>query len=199
MEDIQTPSTCSMDGCDRPVFCRGWCSAHYSRWRRHGDPTFTTRQPPQVNVAEKRCPRCSKVKQIDQFGLRPNGKPRGYCRECDAAYLSEYAATPNGKERRRVGRSRWNESNHDYFLRYRYGITAEDYANLLDMQGGCCAICGTDTPGGRDKVWHVDHCHDTLKVRGLLCGLCNRGLGQFKDDLDRLRSAVAYLELHERS
>ena len=195
--DTTSPSgVCLVDGCGKPVFCRGWCSAHYSRWQRHGDPNVTLRQPPQTTGDAKRCPRCGATKPMAEFDRRPNGRPKGYCRECEAAYQESRAELPEGREQHRRARAKWNDANHEYFLMYRYGITKERYDELLAEQGGGCAICGTSEPGGRDKVWQVDHCHNSNKVRGLLCGLCNRGLGQFRDDVDRLRSAVRYLERH---
>lgn len=72
-----------------------------------------------------------------------------------------------------------------------YGIDLEGYQDLLDSQGGQCAICGTPPAG---QPLQVDHDHDTGEVRGLLCRNCNLGLGHFQDELSRLRSASAYLE-----
>lgn len=167
---------------------------HYSRWLRHGDPTKTTRRPASTaDAPEKFCPRCHTVKPRAEFGTRSNGKPKGYCTPCEAAYQASHAATAEGREMRRAARSKWNDGNHDYFLRYRYGITAEDYAAMVTHQGDRCAICGTDSPGTRTKVWSVDHCHTTNEVRGLLCHRCNMGLGYFKDDPERLAAAVRYL------
>lgn len=186
---------CSIDGCDLLVACRGWCSKHYTRWRRHGDPLSITRNPPSTaNALAKVCPRCGNAKSIEAFGRRPNGNPKGYCRVCESQYQTDYAGTVNGRERQRQARAKWNGSNHAYFLMYRYGLTLERYIEMLDLQGGHCAICGATEPGGNSSVWHVDHCHSSGRVRGLLCGACNRGLGQFRDDPDRLRSAVDYLE-----
>ena len=186
---------CSIQECDGTVVARGWCTKHYTRWQRHGDPTATTRQPPATAEAtEKHCPRCANVKPIDQFGKRPNGKPKGYCRECDAMYQRTHSSSDDGRKQRRQARSKWNDNNHGYFIQYRYGITGKDYDRMLTEQGGGCAICGASSPGGRDKVFAVDHCHDSNVVRGLLCPPCNRGLGQFADDPQRLRLAAAYLE-----
>lgn len=72
-------------------------------------------------------------------------------------------------------------------LKRRYGLTQADYDTMLAEQGGVCWICGT---GGK---LHVDHDHDTGKVRGLLCPDCNVGLGYFKDSPVALRRAAAYL------
>lgn len=78
-------------------------------------------------------------------------------------------------------------------LRVRFGLTLVAYFAMLDAQGGRCAICRTDTPGGRGD-WCVDHDHSFTHVRGLLCGGCNSGLGHFRDSTSSLRAAVRYLE-----
>lgn len=75
---------------------------------------------------------------------------------------------------------------------YLYGVTPEQFAALLASQGGRCAICRTDQPGGKGG-WHLDHDHKDDRVRGLLCASCNLLLGHAKDDLDLLRAAVEYL------
>lgn len=75
--------------------------------------------------------------------------------------------------------------------RKQYGIGLEDYEALLAKQGGGCAICHNG-PNGRG-LFHVDHCHDTGLVRGLLCAKCNLLLGHADDDTARLRAAIAYL------
>lgn len=84
----------------------------------------------------------------------------------------------------------------DYNRRYLYGIGTAEVEEILAAQGGVCAICGTDQWGGYRGRPHVDHCHKTKKVRGLLCDGCNNGLGRFADDPDRLRAAAAYVEAH---
>lgn len=79
-------------------------------------------------------------------------------------------------------------------LKAAYGISVEDYNDMLAAQGGGCAICGATEPGGRTKHFPVDHCHTTGVIRGLLCTKCNRGLGLFNDDADRMGRAAKYLE-----
>ena len=98
------------------------------------------------------------------------------------------AATLWNKENR--GRRR--EIEHRSYLKTRYGITLEQFNEILARQDGCCAICGTDDPGW--GKWHVDHCHETGIVRGLLCHPCNTGMGMLRDSKSLLRKAIAYLE-----
>lgn len=71
-----------------------------------------------------------------------------------------------------------------------YGITTSDYARLCSEQHGQCAICGISPFG---QALHVDHCHETGKVRGLLCLTCNAGIGLLKDDPDLCYAASIYL------
>ena len=76
-------------------------------------------------------------------------------------------------------------------LRNKYGLSVEDYAMLFESCGGKCAICGTTQFG--TKRPHVDHDHETGKVRGLLCSRCNLGIGYFGDSPELLLEAAAYL------
>lgn len=87
-------------------------------------------------------------------------------------------------ERREQVRARGREK--------KYGLTPEDYADLLRKQDFACAICKTTEPGGKG-VFVVDHCHTTNAVRGLLCNRCNLGLGHFQDSPDFLGEAIKYL------
>jgi hypothetical protein len=105
------------------------------------------------------------------------------------------------KARRREQRKAWyaaNKAKHAANtrrgkLRKQYGITPEQYDDMLQAQGHRCAICRTDAPGGRG-FWHVDHCHGTGRVRGILCHGCNTGLGNFRDNPVSLAYAIEYLK-----
>lgn len=85
-------------------------------------------------------------------------------------------------------------------LEHKYGITTEDYFNLLKKQKGVCKICG-NPPSKKDHrknkegmyYLHVDHDHITNEIRGLLCNNCNKGLGSFKDNIELLDKAKQYL------
>ena len=81
-------------------------------------------------------------------------------------------------------------------IKCKYGLTLTEYIEKLADQNFECAICGTllATEGINT---HLDHCHETGKIREFLCGYCNRALGHFKDDIKRVESAVLYLERHQ--
>lgn len=190
--------TCTIAGCDKTQFCRTWCTTHYCRWQRHGDPLKVTRTPPMApDATEKFCPRCEIAKPLSSFGERKETKNRaslkGYCLECEGAYHTDYTATDVGREARRKASLKWSKNNREYRLLRNYGITEADYDRMALEQGGRCAICATDDPGGGNEFWSVDHCHDSGRVRGLLCNKCNMALGLMGDDPVRLTSAIAYL------
>lgn len=86
------------------------------------------------------------------------------------------------------------EAFKDRKLRFSYGIGLADYNELLEKQGGGCAICGGPPRGGRSKKYfHVDHDHVTGKVRGLLCHYCNTAIGSLQENPERLEKAIEYL------
>ena len=84
-------------------------------------------------------------------------------------------------------------------LQCRYGISLKEYERLNTVQKGKCAICeetpDKNKPSQANKL-HVDHCHITGKVRGLLCHLCNRAIGLFRERKDLLQKGIDYLNLH---
>lgn len=73
-----------------------------------------------------------------------------------------------------------------------YGIDFEDWARLFESQGGKCAGCSN--PLGHDASTHVDHCHASGRVRGLLCSGCNHAVGKVRDSAATLRRLADYLE-----
>jgi len=94
--------------------------------------------------------------------------------------------------------ARWYRENeartYATHIKYHYGITVEERERLLTLQGGHCAICPRKDSDIKGRRLHVDHCHKTKRVRGLLCTRCNLAIGQMEDDPDRLRRAADYIE-----
>jgi hypothetical protein len=121
-------------------------------------------------MSNKTCIKCGIEKPLNEFELGRNA-----CKEC----RKEYHKT------NQIAR-RWKYQN-------KYGITLEDYDEMLSQQNGCCAICGANDPGGPGKRFVVDHNHQTEEVRGLLCNSCNRALGYFQDSPSILSKALNYL------
>lgn len=78
-------------------------------------------------------------------------------------------------------------------LKSLYGITLEEYEELAAYQGWVCWIC-KQKETTKDGFLHVDHDHRTGKVRGLLCGQCNRGIGSLGDSIETLDRAIEYLK-----
>jgi hypothetical protein len=111
-----------------------------------------------------------------------------------ALALSSDWQKQNATQRRDTQKA-WAKANpdklHSYRLKTKYGISKETYDQLLQSQNSQCAICGTDEEPPRG--WHVDHCHKTELVRGILCSHCNFLLGYAKDDTSILESAINYL------
>jgi len=152
------------------------CFAFVRRTRKRKDAPFKT------PVGYKWCPGCQEQLEIEKFGKNKttNDGYVAYCRPCHNKNCQESL--------RRNGGSR------NYHFRRRYGITGADADALIEQQGGICPLC-QEVP--RDKLknkWHVDHDHETGRIRGMLCHHCNTALGNFRDDVKILARAIKYLE-----
>lgn len=98
------------------------------------------------------------------------------------------------KRNREENKERRREQSRRGHLKRQYGLTPNMFEALVSAQLGNCAICGAN----EDLELHVDHDHRTKKVRGLLCGKCNKAIGLLNDDPDLLVAAKNYLERAER-
>ena len=89
--------------------------------------------------------------------------------------------------------NRNKEKVKDSSLQSKYGISLEEYQELYESQNGRCAICYTTKLDKRKRSFCVDHRHSDGKVRGLLCGRCNRAIGLLNDSPILLERAVRYI------
>ncbi len=164
-------------------YCRGCYSqiskASYRRRRAAvGQSVREVRSPPPGMAW---CPDCADFKTVEEF-------PRN---RATASGLAAYCKVHQNL-RTRESRLRVHGDTRTYHLRHRYGVTAAEVDEMRQLQDDRCAIC-TRELGERP---HVDHNPATGAVRGLLCFTCNVGLGNFSDDVERLRRAIAYLGQH---
>lgn len=84
------------------------------------------------------------------------------------------------------------EKRRDQYLKRKYGISLQQYNEILQKQNGGCGICGRP-PDVFKRSLAVDHCHRTNRVRGILCPFCNRGLRYYRDDPDVMERGGRYL------
>lgn len=94
-------------------------------------------------------------------------------------------------------RNRLQANRRRSHIKNTYGITVEEYEQMLAAQNNRCAICKTDKPSGPGKKLFVDHDHETGTVRGLLCCKCNFMIGHAVDGIPTLRAAVRYLKKYQ--
>ena len=135
----------------------------------------------------KVCSKCGESKEKDLFHKDKHKSDGLYssCKDClTAIYTSkEY------REKRKTPAYDAIKRKHKVKS---YGLTVEKYDEMIENQGNRCAICDVHQDDLK-KLLSVDHIHGNGKVRGLLCGNCNRGLGFFKDSPKLLEKAIEYV------
>ncbi len=146
---------------------------------------------------KKFCPECNLYLDINQFkkltSLKALKKYQdGYYWCCSPCYRNRvWVTTPENEKTDRKTRRKQKLLRRVNNVEITYGLSAKEYIEKITAQNNLCAICGDKKEG---KVLCVDHDHKTGKVRGLLCGNCNIGLGNLKDNIQILQSAIEYLQ-----
>lgn len=113
---------------------------------------------------------------------------------CKHGHLLRWASSNNCVECGKLGRQRHKDSSRFSRIKRVYGLSRSEYRALVEAQASCCAICNKHEP--QHFALHVDHCHSTGKVRGLLCGRCNQALGLLDENAERMAAASAYVVRH---
>lgn len=167
----------------------------------------------------KACITCLEVKALTEFHKR-YGKERGSCKVCRTADTREWYS--NNRESRRIYIKKYAAENQEKILGYKakshlkfkadparvakkkeysswhhvkkkYGLTREMWNAMFDAQGGLCALCRRRSTGKGNGRMDVDHCHDTGRIRGLLCRHCNTALGILGDGPEKMERVMRYL------
>lgn len=131
----------------------------------------------------KTCTKCKISKDISEFG---NIKVKGILFKQSSCKLCKYKIRT---EKRKLNPKLESFRKRKQSLKSKYNLKIEDYEKMYKEQKGCCKICNKQV-----DILAVDHCHNTLKIRGLLCSNCNISLGGFKDSIENLKNAITYLE-----
>lgn len=215
---------CTVEGCERPKRAQGLCQKHYNMRHVHGRlekvNTGEKRSHPLYSIWFERKQRDSLCEAwandfwafVAGVGARPS--PTHLLRPLRAGeqyspsnfeWLAALKREP-GESVKAFNARKW-QARRERFPTYeahrgikrKYGITPEEYAAMLAAQGGVCAICREDEKvidpkTHAPKLLAVDHCHESLKVRGLLCWRCNTSIGKFNHDPMLLRTAALYCE-----
>ena len=132
----------------------------------------------------KVCKTCGLKKALDEYSNARANVKHAHCKSC-----RKFKHAERRKENPELVAAIERRSK----FKRNYGITIDDYYNMLKAQNNGCSICGVIKPSNRTGFFAVDHCHVSGKVRGLLCSKCNRGLGLFNDSPQRLQAAASYL------
>ena len=140
----------------------------------------------EIATTTRRCYHCKENKFLTEF--YPNkGNSSGFRYECKPCSYKlrrkELLSKPDYKS--------YIRNNN---MKRKFGMTIEDYNKRLILQNYSCKICRSINTYSKHNVFHIDHNHQTGKVRGLLCNNCNLALGNFQDNIEILKAAIKYLE-----
>ena len=136
-------------------------------------------------ATHKKCPICEELKERSEFHKwksRQDGLA-AYCKKCTSKKSKDW-------QNQNPEKLPTLEEKRIYNRKKNFGISEEQYEQMLVDQNNQCAICK------KEIGWEaaVDHCHTTNKVRGLLCRKCKLGLGGFKDNIETIRKAILYVK-----
>ena len=152
----------------------------------------------------KHCGGCNTDKPLDDFHKNSSRKD-GRSTQCKVCINTRNKVwyTKNKERHNALGKANYNangEKYRDRNYRKKYGITLEQYNQILENQNGLCALCNQPETamhrksGGKLRELAVDHCHETGKIRGLLCTKCNVMISNLGDTIERAEKLVKYMK-----
>jgi len=164
----------------------------------------------------KQCAHCgSTIRYVSSFGCKPCNVKRSLHNLYDDDLMAPYRSREKSNKRQRnwrknnpekaaAARNRQKDYMHEYylknkdrayhrFLKNKYGISLDEYNEMLKEQNNSCYICGKHESEQKKRL-NVDHNHQTGKVRALLCVTCNTSLGLMKEDLGVFKTMIKYVE-----
>ena len=148
-----------------------------------------------VTDTEKECRDCKEIKPHAEFSKdRKNIRHKGlayYCKACASRRTREHH-----RKRIAAGDEEYKQAKRDAYFKTKYNISLTEREEMLRGQAHKCAICKVALSESGYGT-HTDHCHETGKIRAILCTNCNRGLGHFQDNAKLLRAAAMYLDIHK--
>ena len=207
---------CSCDNCYNPIVAQNLCEMHYRRLKRHGSTDQTRADDwgkkqthPLYNSWSwmNRMEGRHRIEEswkdfwvyVEDIGERPTEQHRlkkinttlGYTK--GNVVWSETIPSEDRATYAKEWRKRNPEKAKNADLKKAFGISYQDYLDLQQKQNYSCKIClQKDEKNNTSLV--VDHCHETGKIRGLLCSNCNRGIGMLQDNVNVLQNAIDYLK-----
>lgn len=185
---------CKVSDCDRPVDKSRsslMCVMHRVRWSRHKSHDLPVK-PGLPDGIEKICIHHGPLAREEVY---LNGKNAQYqCRHCKKDSRIKFKEKNPNRDTNIL-------KKYLYVGKGKLKVLKEDYEKLFYLQNGVCAICFEpqtmkQANGKGIKRLVLDHCHNTNKIRGLLCHHCNVSLGSFQDSIEILQSAIKYLKKH---
>lgn len=161
----------------------------------------------------KQCTKCGKVQPSSEFFSRSSARDglNSQCKSCataakwvsvakNADYYAvqkqEYYERTRAAKRVKNKEYRMSHKERTYHRLWKYGLKQDEYLEMEQKQKECCAICGIHKSKCRGGTLCIDHDHETLKVRELLCHHCNAGIGALKESEAIMESAIAYVRKH---
>ena len=138
------------------------------------------------NCSSKNC-ECVNPQSFSEFRDQKGRKygKKSQCKTCEKRYYDARKDIDSLKSRVWYRENKYRQKM--YKVKKQYGLDSKEYERMMEETKGECFICK------RASNLVVDHCHASLRVRGLICNNCNRGLGYFKDSVGFLESAISYL------
>lgn len=226
MSWVKDKTICSIEGCWNKVRSKGWCNKHYLKYYKKVDDYRpisigeNLRNHPfyllwwdrkQAKVL------CEEWLDFKRFIEDISPKPEGnyfLVRLRDAPYgpnnfkWQEHLKRKENETKKEWWARKWKarqianpSMERERNFKRKYGITIEEYNKLLEKQNYVCEICknketSVDGKNGSKRKLAVDHCHNSNKIRGLLCWRCNSMIGRLNEDVTLLKKMIVYLEKH---